>query len=116
MEHKYPKVSKMKWKDFIKKSLERPSPDHWSDMCLAPVDTFVTIFCEANRPYSFYRGQTVGVCIKHKLSRNDPHADEYRWFMVSVGRDGIFKYTKCNPHWWHPLIMSPPERPNGKDT
>jgi len=112
-EHKYPRVMKMKWSKFIDKSLTRPAAGHWSDMALAPVDTFVLLFCEANRPYSFYQGQAIGICLKHKLSRDDPYAQQHRWFMVGTAdKTGIFNYTKCNPHWWMPFPMSPPERPN----
>ena len=109
---KAPRVMKRPWKQFITDSMKRPKLGQWSDMCLAPTNVFVLLHCEASRYYSFYEGQAIGICIKHKLSRTDPHADEYRWFMVGqVDRDNVFQYTQCNPHWWMPLPMAPPERP-----
>lgn len=112
MEHKYPRIKKMPWKAFIKQSMERPKVGHWSDMCLAPTDTFVLLFCEANRPYSFYRGQAIGICIERPRARDLEM--EYEWYLVGkTDNEGIFNYTPCNPHWWMPLHMSPPERPDG---
>jgi hypothetical protein len=108
MTYTLPRQQKQSWKAFIKKSLERPKLGHWSDMCLAPVDTYVLLFCEANKPYTFYEGQGIGICRKC-----DSNPDQYIWFLVGkTDQTGIFSYTKCNPHWWMPLPMSPPERPS----
>ena len=100
----------MGWKAFITNSMKRPKLGQWSDMCLAPVDTYVLVHCEARKPYSFYDGLGIGVCIQRPAKGYDE--PQYQWHLVGeTDKQGIFNYTKCNPHWWQPLPLSPPERP-----
>jgi len=108
-ESQFPRPRKMSWKAFIKQSLTRPKLGHWSDMCLAPVDTFLLVYCEASRAYSFYEGQAIGICLERPSKVTGKM--EYDWYLVGkTDKDGIFNYTPCNPHWWMPLPLSPPER------
>jgi hypothetical protein len=102
-----PKRQTKSWKAFLTDTLKRPRLGQWSDMCLAPVNRYLILHCEANAPYSFYKGICIGICTKL------PRDKDYTWYMVgTTDEHNIFSYSaKCNPHWWQPLPMLPPHDP-----
>lgn len=97
------KRSRMAWPSFIETSMTRPGPGHWSDMCRAPVDRVVWVYCEPGI-------LRLAACVEMFLIKYD--RTEWTWSEVTQDEEGAVKIgNPINPSWWQPIPALPPLRP-----
>ena len=100
---KQPNQQTQAWPVFIAASKTRPRRYKWQDMCFCHVNEFVLLFCE-----------DVGLCVGVCLYDDDKPAHLTAiWHRVDNTAGQEQRFIPCNPSWWMPLPMSPPERPDG---
>jgi hypothetical protein len=107
---KQPIRQRRAWDKFITDSRKRPQYSQWSDMSLAPVETFVLAYCEDSflSGYQEYAGLCLAVCLKIKIEGKRKH--EYTWLRADNTLSDPKTFKPCNPMWWQRLPMHPPKR------